>query len=65
MAKPHHDKPGCSGHLHFSLKDTQGKNVFRCDSDPEKVSDVLRHFVAGVLAGLPSLMAIYAPTINR
>lgn len=64
MAKPYADKPGCSGHLHFSLVNENGKNVFRDDSDPQKVSDTLRYFVAGVMNGLPSIMAILAPTIN-
>ncbi len=65
MAKPYSDKPGCSGHLHFSLTDKNNKNVFCDEFDPEKISNTMRSFVAGVLAGLESTMAIYAPTINR
>lgn len=64
MAKPYGDQPGCSGHLHFSLKDVAGKNAFADASDPEKISDTCRKFVAGVLKGLPSIMALLAPTIN-
>lgn len=64
MAKPYTDQPGCSGHLHFSLKDIHGNNAFSDPSDPKLISSTLRHFVAGVLAGLPSIMAILAPTIN-
>lgn len=64
MAKPYSDQPGCSGHLHFSLQDSTGKNLFVNNSDPELISDTLRHFVAGILKGLPSIMAILAPTIN-
>lgn len=28
MAKPHNGLPGCSGHIHVSLQDSQGKNIF-------------------------------------
>lgn len=28
MAKPHNGLPGCSGHIHVSLQDSQGKNMF-------------------------------------
>lgn len=68
MAKPHQDQPGCSGHMHFSLQDVLGTNVFASSSpsnDPnECISDIMRYFIAGVLQGLPSIMAILAPTIN-
>ncbi|KAJ2991500.1 hypothetical protein HDV02_003759, partial [Globomyces sp. JEL0801] len=64
MAKPYGDQPGCSGHMHFSLQDKNGKNLFADANDPELVSDTLRHFVAGVLLGLPSIMAILAPNVN-
>lgn len=65
MAKPYSDQPGCSGHLHFSLKKgADGKNAFSDPKDPQLISDTLRHFLAGVLKGLPSIMAILAPTVN-
>ena len=75
MAKPYFDQPGCSGHLHFSLVDDKGTNLFTNyenidkglaqSNDPESfVTDTLRYFVAGVLHGLPSMMAIFAPNIN-
>lgn len=64
MAKPYGDQPGCSGHLHFSLKDSNGQNSFSDTSDPQKISDICRKFVAGVLKGLPSIMALLAPTVN-
>jgi glutamine synthetase len=28
MAKPHNGLPGCSGHIHVSLQDKNGKNIF-------------------------------------
>ncbi|KAI9594539.1 hypothetical protein BDF19DRAFT_471626 [Syncephalis fuscata] len=72
MAKPYGDQPGCSGHLHFSLRDiTTGMNVFAVtESDEAKEGDcthmsaTMQHFLAGMLAGLPSILAILAPTVN-
>jgi glutamine synthetase len=49
MAKPHNSLPGCSGHLHFSLQNSQGKNIFYSKDDPEQVTDTLRQFIAGIL----------------
>ena len=64
MAKPYMDQPGCSGHLHFSLKDQNGKNIFADSNDEEKISDTCRKFVSGILQGLPSIMALLAPIVN-
>ncbi|KAG0020915.1 hypothetical protein BGZ81_009136 [Podila clonocystis] len=56
MAKPYGDQPGCSGHLHFSLRDIISKtNLFAA---------IMKWFTAGLLVGLPSIMAILAPNIN-
>lgn len=65
MAKPYNDLPGCSGHIHVSLVDALGKNQFESFGSDERLSTLARHFVAGLLAGLPSMMAVYAPNINR
>ncbi|KAI8912796.1 hypothetical protein EDD86DRAFT_202240 [Gorgonomyces haynaldii] len=68
MAKPYQNQPGCSGHIHFSLRNINQENLFynpKGGKDAESlVTDSLRHFVAGILHGLPSIMAILAPTIN-
>ncbi|OBZ91661.1 Type-1 glutamine synthetase 2 [Choanephora cucurbitarum] len=67
MAKPYGDQPGCSGHMHFSLKDEQGQNVFAQGEPSEKVPGLTNNavwFLAGVLKGLPSILAILAPTVN-
>lgn len=70
MAKPYKEMPGCSGHIHFSLKDRHGRNVFYPADESEKshipnMSIVMVQFLAGVLRGLPSILAVLAPTINR
>ena len=62
--KPFPDDVGNGAHLHFSLWDAAGKNVF---SDPDKtycLSDAGRHFLAGVLAHLPGLLALTCPSVN-
>jgi glutamine synthetase len=65
MAKPYVDQPGCSGHLHFSLQDESGNNLFYDDNHKDKISSCLKSFLAGVMEGLPSIMALLAPTVNR
>lgn len=73
MAKPRQGLPGNSGHMHVSLVDKKsGTNLFARDSpdpnppypDVEHLSDLGRHFLAGLLEGLPDIMPIVAPTIN-
>jgi len=72
MAKPREGLPGNSGHMHVSIVDKSGENLFYRDSkDPDPqypdlahLSDLGRHFLAGLLDGLPDVMPIVAPTIN-
>lgn len=73
MAKPQQGLPGNSGHIHVSLMDkATGKNLFSREEtdtgykfkDAENLSDLGRHFLAGVLEGLPYVMPLFAPTVN-
>ncbi|BFZ60146.1 hypothetical protein YB2330_001168 [Saitoella coloradoensis] len=73
MAKPYANQPGTSGHTHVSLVDMKtGKNAFTRDEedsnaaypDIRNLSDVGRHFLAGVVEGLPDVMPMFCPTIN-
>ena len=62
MAKPFADQVGNGMHVHFSLLDQQGKNVF--DNATSEGSELLNHAVAGCLATMADSMAIFAPNIN-
>jgi glutamine synthetase len=62
MAKPYSDRPGNGMHLHISLVDGKGKNVF--DDGSDAGSPVLGHGLAGALAGLADSMLIFAPHQN-
>ncbi|KAF9421347.1 hypothetical protein BGZ76_003980 [Entomortierella beljakovae] len=105
MAKPYGDQPGCSGHLHFSIRhiatkenlfaaastaNTASQQPYSPTSDGEEANDVaasleaamnrpewettvegvdkmsqlMKYFVAGLLTALPSIMCILAPNIN-
>ncbi|BGP14287.1 hypothetical protein JCM10213_004251 [Rhodosporidiobolus nylandii] len=77
MAKPYGDQPGCSGHVHISLRDKSGKNVFAVEEheveegrkdaafeDTKRISKKAEHFLAGILEGLPDIMPCLVPTIN-
>lgn len=72
MAKPKQGLPGNSGHMHVSLVDKDGKNLLVRETpdasspwpDIAQLSDTGRHFLAGLLEGLPDIMPMFAPTIN-
>lgn len=73
MAKPREGLPGNSGHVHVSLVDKKsGANLFAREKaddnapypDLAHLSDMGRHFLAGILEGLADVMPIVAPTIN-
>lgn len=72
MAKPREGLPGNSGHMHVSVVDKSGKNMFYRGSedahpkykDLASFSDMGRHFLAGLLDGLPDIMPVVAPTVN-
>jgi glutamine synthetase len=66
MPKPFSDLTGNGSHLHFSLWDAAGQNVFIDPSDPRGLgqSKLAYHFVAGLLAHASALTALIAPTAN-
>ncbi|MGM0702625.1 MAG: glutamine synthetase family protein [Pseudomonadota bacterium] len=64
MAKPYGQEAGNGTHVHISLLDPAGDNVF-ADPDGEPLGTPrLHHAVAGLLATMPASMAICAPNLN-
>jgi len=65
MAKVSPNLPGCSGHVHQSLWDSEGKkNLFYDGKDPYNMSELFQSYLAGQLYCLPHILPMFAPTIN-
>ncbi|MDX6619002.1 MAG: glutamine synthetase [Gaiellales bacterium] len=64
MGKPFNGDAGSGFHLHLSLCDENGVNAFADTAGDEGCAEALRHFIAGVLAHAPALMAFLNPTVN-
>jgi glutamine synthetase len=62
MPKPYREHAGSGAHLHVSLVDRAGRNIFAAD-DPAG-SAQLRHAIGGLAATINDTMAICAPTAN-
>lgn len=63
MPKPYPQHAGSGTHIHVSLLDREGKNIFATDQDPE-TQPKLRHAVAGLAAGMKESMLLFAPNAN-
>jgi glutamine synthetase len=65
MSKPFAGGAGSGAHTHFSLLERDsGENVFGDENDPQGISDLCRHFIAGQLRHARSMYALLAPTLN-
>ncbi|KAH8690267.1 putative glutamine synthetase [Talaromyces proteolyticus] len=72
MSKPLYGLPGNSGHIHLSLTDKQGNNLFARESidnnakwpDIAHLSTIGRQFLAGLLDAIPDMFILLAPTVN-
>ncbi len=64
MAKPFAEFAGSSLHVHISLLDRTGRNVFAGPGTGTPFSDTLRHAIGGLAATMSESMAIFAPTAN-
>ena len=62
MAKPYEEWSGNGMHVHFSVLDKEGRNIF--DDGGPRGTDALRHAVAGCLAAIPDSTLIFAPHGN-
>jgi glutamine synthetase len=64
MAKPFNDEGGSGFHLHVSLADEAGENIFGDEAGEHGLSQTGRQAIAGVLAHAKGLAALLNPTVN-
>ncbi len=62
MPKPYLQEAGSGLHVHFSLLDETGNNVF--DDGTETGSALMQHCLAGLLKLMPASTLIFAPHLN-
>ncbi|MEX1107750.1 MAG: glutamine synthetase family protein [Dongiaceae bacterium] len=62
MAKPYAEESGNGLHIHMSLLDRDGRNVF--DDGTARGSDAMRHAIGGLQATTAEALAICAPNAN-
>ncbi|RLQ23354.1 glutamine synthetase [Seongchinamella sediminis] len=62
MAKPFGDIAGNGMHVHCSLVDSEGNNVF--DDGTDKGTEMLRQAIAGCLDTMAESMLLFAPNLN-
>jgi glutamine synthetase len=61
MAKPYGQQAGSGMHVHFSILDEHGNNIF---ADANGPTDELMHAVGGLLQHMGESMAVFAPHSN-
>jgi glutamine synthetase len=64
MPKPFCDMNGSGMHMHQSLWDLAGKRNLGATGKSGEVTEIVRHYVAGILEHAKALSAIVAPTVN-
>ena len=62
MAKPYAERPGSGLHVHISLLNDEGRNLF--DDGGSLGSDMMRFAIGGLLAHMADSMLIFAPHMN-
>lgn len=63
MAKPNEDYAGSGMHMHVSLQDAAGQNVF-IEAVEGQWSDTIRHAIGGLRATMGESMLVFAPHAN-
>ncbi len=61
MAKPYGTQAGNGMHVHFSVLDKDGRNIYMGEDGP---SEALMHSVGGLLENMGESMAVFAPHAN-
>ncbi|PHR54351.1 MAG: glutamine synthetase [Robiginitomaculum sp.] len=62
MAKPMQQEPGSAMHIHQSVLDKEGNNIFTGKDDKE--TDLFIGFIAGQQRYIPDAFAFFAPYVN-
>ena len=62
MAKPIEGEPGSAMHVHHSILDADGQNIFTGPQGGE--TDAFFHFIGGLQEHMPSVIAVIAPYVN-
>ena len=62
MAKPIEGEPGSAMHIHHSVLDQDGNNIFSTADGSE--TDAFYYFIAGLQNHVPSTIAVLAPYVN-
>ena len=62
MAKPMASEPGSAMHIHQSIVDRKGRNLFSDEDGNE--TELFHGFIGGQQTYLPAIMAILAPYVN-
>lgn len=62
MAKPFAEQSGNGFHIHCSVLDKDGNNIF--DDGSNEGTDALRHAVAGLIESMDDCMLVFAPHFN-
>jgi glutamine synthetase len=62
MAKPFAEQAGCGLHIHISVDDAAGKNIFA--HEDAAGTPALRHAIGGMKAHMAESLAIFAPNAN-
>ena len=63
MAKPYADQAGSGMHMHMSLLDKGGTNVFACD-EQQQPNTMLSRAIAGLQSTMPETLALLCPKVN-
>ncbi|MFM2053218.1 MAG: hypothetical protein RL456_1255 [Pseudomonadota bacterium] len=62
MAKPIAGEPGSAMHIHQSVVDATGRNIF--SNADGSASDMFRWYIGGLQRYIPACMALFAPYVN-
>lgn len=64
MAKPYGEHPGSGMHVHVSLLDDDGTNIFAAPEGSGDMAQPLAHAIGGCIATMHGCQAIFAPHAN-